>query len=181
MLGGCAAKRVEPLTVANSPAAPAVQGMAVFVVPAQGVEKELAASFDRELAFFLAEQGRNWVVGERVSAAAAAAPRLGIDVTGLPLQVFMRSRVEQIGEPLFSALHSLGLLLDVRYALLPFEVVCVPGTQGGTGRVEIGVALLDTRDGDVLWQGRVAGAAVERSSPLAAASAARALATQLAR
>ncbi|MGH7507377.1 MAG: hypothetical protein ACRELX_17115, partial [Longimicrobiales bacterium] len=66
------------------------------------------------------------------------------------------------------------------YALLPVAAGWVPDSTG-SGRVEMLVALIDTRGGAVRWYGALAGDAGPADSPATAASAAQALARAFAR
>jgi hypothetical protein len=154
-----------------------------MVLPAQASAVAPPESFDAELQFFLAERAPRvrWIFPDRLERALQNAPTLRVRLHELDVGAFHRTRVQRIGDPLFGELHSLGLLLDARLALLPYAVGYVPGTGEAPGRVEVYVALVDTADGDVLWIGAAAGQPSPQANTAASASAASALATLLAR
>jgi hypothetical protein len=142
---------------------------------------------DGELGFFLAEQAPrvHWVTSDAVRKAAANARSLNIRPEALAVSAFNGSRVTRIGDPVWGDLRLLGELVSARYAILPFATGFVPdsaGTAGTgtTGRVEIGAALIDTGNGNVLWIGYAAGDRGMASDAAITASAARALARKIA-
>lgn len=189
LLWACAPKVAPPSADAAPTAPPPLAGRAVFVLPAQPAPGaavaggEAVPGLDADIGYFLAERapGVRWVLQPAVERAAANAPTLRIRPRELAVAAFHRMKVERIGDPLFGELHTLGVLLEARLALLPYAAAWVPEPGGALGRVELGVALIDTSDGDVLWAGVVAGERAAPGSPGATASAASALARLLAR
>jgi hypothetical protein len=121
-----------------------------------------------------------WVPVAAVERAARRSPTLRIRPRELAVADFHRMRMLRIGEPLFSDLHALGLLLDARYSLLPYAVQYVTSPDSA-GRVEVAATVIDNGDGDVLWIGVVAGARGAPEDTATLTSAARALAERLGR
>lgn len=136
---------------------------------------------DADIAYFLPERapGVHWILPAEQERVLRNSPTLRIDPHQLDVAAFRRSRVERIGEPLFTDLHNLGLLLDARLALLPYAGGYVAGEAGAPGRVEVHAALVDTGAGAVLWIGAVAGQPGPATSAAVSASAASALAELL--
>jgi hypothetical protein len=191
-LAACTA-RAEPPSP-DRPAAtrpPDLTGASVMVLPAQAApgsntlpDAEPVPGLDREIAFWLGESAPRveWVFPPALARALERSPSLGIRLNSLAVSSFHRAEVEIIGDPLFGDLRALGALVDARYALLPVSAAFVPAADGGgSGRVEMRVALIDTRGGRVLWYGALAGDPAQAGSPMVAATAAQALARAVAR
>lgn len=180
------AERPDPDAPAQPP--PSLAGRAVFVLPSQPgtlnsapAGDEPVPGFDAALAAALAERAPRvrWIPATVVARAAQGSPMLRIRPRQLAVADFHRMRMLRVGEPLFTDLHGLGVLLDARYALLPWGVHYVPGNAGVEGRIEAGFAVIDTTDGDVLWSGVIAGTPAPEDDPESVASAARAAAERL--
>ena len=161
-----------------------------MVLPAQAApasnalpDAEAVPGLDREIAFWLAESAPrvNWVFPPALERALECSPSLGIRLRSLAVASFHRAEVEIIGDPLFGDLRALGALVDARYALLPVSAGYVPADSAGQGRVELRVALIDTRGGRVLWFGALAGQPGLPENPATVATAAQALARTVAR
>lgn len=162
-----------------------------MVLPAQAApgsntlpDAEPVPGLDREIGFWLAESAPRveWVFPPALERALERSPSLGIRLNSLAVSSFHRAEVEIIGDPLFGDLRALGALVDARYALLPVAAEFVmPADSGGLGRVELRVALIDTRGGRVLWYGALAGETGPADSPAVVATAAQALARTVAR
>lgn len=185
----CSARPAPPTAEDRPSAPPPLAGRQVFVLPAQAAPGNATAGgeavpgLDADIAYFLSERapGVRWIFQQQVERAAATSPTLKIRPRELNVAAFHRMKVERIGDPLFGDLHTLGVLLDTRYALLPYAAAYVQGPAEAQGRVEVALALIDTSDGDVLWTGVVAGERAAPAAPAATASAASALARLLAR
>ena len=181
------APRAEPVSPDRpAPPPPALAGRTVMLIPAQPAPSPDVAAvpgLDADLAFFLAERAPRvrWMFPDRLERALQNAPTLRVRLHELDVAAFHRARLDRIGEPLFSELHSLGVLLDAPLALLPYAAGYVPSAGGGNGRVEVQVALIDVTDGDVLWIGAVAGDPGPPDAAAATATAASALAALLVR
>jgi len=180
----CARRARPPVANEPSPAPPSLAGRAVLVLPLQptsGPGVLPAPGIDADLAFFLPERAPlvHWVLPAELERVLRSSPTLRIRPAELDVTALRRARLERIGEPLFTDLHNLGLLLDARLALVPYAGGYVAAAGGQAGRVELHVALIDTSDGDVLWLGAVAGQPGEAGSAAVTASAASALAQRL--
>ncbi|MEO7671293.1 MAG: hypothetical protein ABIV28_03655 [Longimicrobiales bacterium] len=168
--------------------APDLSSLNVMILPAQGpprgsrVQGLAGDGLDAEIGFFLAEQAPrvHWVMSDAVRKSAANARSLNIHPEALAVSAFNGSRVTRIGDPLWGDLRMLGELMSARYAILPFATGFVPDSTGTTGRVEIGAALIDTGNGNVLWIGYAAGDRGMAGDAVVTASAARALARKIA-
>jgi hypothetical protein len=188
----CAPKRAaapDPDAVVAPP--PVLSGLTVMILPAQapprgssviaGVE-EPVPGLDTEIGYFLAEQASrvHWITSDVVRKSAANARSLNIHPEALAVSAFHASRVKRIGDPLWGDLRLLGELMNARYAILPFAAGFARDSTGTQGRVEIGAALIDTGNGNVLWTGYAAGDRGPQDSRAVVASAARALARKIA-
>lgn len=176
----CAGRTAPPAPDEPSSPPPDLQGATVMVLPAQTADARSIAGLDREIAWWLGERGPRvqWVFPPALRDALARSPALGIQLDALAVNSFTRGEVKNIGDPLFGDLHSLGVLTNARVALLPVRAAWVPDGAGG-GRIEIGVALIETTGGRVLWFGVVAGGPAEEGSAAATATAAQALARRI--
>lgn len=142
---------------------------------------EPVPGLDSEIGFFLTQQAPRvrWVSVGAVRKAAASARSIGVHPDALAVSQFTGARLTRIGDPLWGDLRLLGTVTDARYALLPFAAGFAPDSTGTTGRVEIGFAIIDTGNGNVLWSGYVAGEKGVQDAPAVVASAARALARKI--
>jgi hypothetical protein len=181
LAGACARHPAPPVPGAANSAAPSLFGRPVMVLPVQptsGPGITAVPGLDADIAYFLPERapGVHWILPAELEKALRNAPTLRIRPRELEVGAFRRARLERIGEPLFTDLHNLGLLLNARLALLPYAAGYIAGSGSEPGRVEVQVAIIDTSDGDVLWIGAAAGQPASPSSAAASASAASALA-----
>jgi hypothetical protein len=177
----CSSRAPAPSADAPQRNAPDLGGRTVMVLPAQfapgggsgGLEP--VPGLDAEIAYWLADRGPRiqWVFPAAIDRALQRNPTLGIRPNALAVGAFHSMEVRNIGDPLFGDLRTLGALMDARYALLPTAAAYV--SREGGERVEVSAALIDTRGGNVLWFGVVAGNTGPRGSA-AVASAAEALA-----
>jgi hypothetical protein len=169
---------------------PDLSSLTVMILPAQAPPRgstaraglaEPVPGLDSEINFFLTQQAPRvrWVSTEAVKKAAASTRAIGVHPEALSVSQFSSARITRIGDPLWGDLRLLGTLMDARYALLPFAAGFAPDSTGTTGRVEIGVAIIDTGNGNVLWTGYVAGERGAQDAPAVVASAARALAKKI--
>jgi hypothetical protein len=140
------------------------------------------ATLEAELSFWLPQGAPRirWLLPAAIDDRASRTPALDVRARDLPIQDFLRARLQAIGDPLYGDLRKLALLMDVRPALLPIGAVWVQEADGN-GRVHLALALIDTTGGAVIWQGVVAGAAGPRPDQSTIASTAQALARQVAR
>jgi hypothetical protein len=151
-------------------------------VAARALSSEGRAQLEAELSFWLPEAARRirWVLPDAIDQRATRSPTLDVRARDLPVQDFLRARLQSIGDPLYGDLRKLALLMDVRPALLPIGAVWIE-EAGGTGRVHLALALIDTTGGAVIWYGVVAGAPGARVDQSTIASTAQALARMAAR
>jgi len=188
LAAACSGKRPPP-TADQAPQtrAPDLSGRTVIVLPAQpapGAPQvgEPVPGLDREIAFWLGEKAPRvkWVFPPQLERVLERSPSIEIDIHALAVSAFHRAEVRNIGDPLFGDLYRLSTLVDARFALVPVSAGWMPSTDG-TGHVETAVALIETFGGRVIWYGVVAGTSAPEGSTTAAASAAEALASRLAR
>ena len=200
----CVHRAPPPSADVPPPGPLALGGTTVMVMPAQpgrGASPDLAAAFDAELAFWLADRAPrvHWIPAADVERLVRNAPAIRVDVHNLDVRAFEGMRVRRIGDPLFGDIHNLGGVLDARLALIPAALAYLtpadsatlplgPGTGGkpparpvipAPGRMEVTAAVVSTFGGEVVWLGVVAGEPAAIDSPRAVASAARALARAL--
>jgi hypothetical protein len=187
LVTACSSRSTPPAADGPATRPPDLTGLRVMLLPAQAAPATAGAEdpvpgLDIELAYWLPDAAPRveWVFPAEIERALARSPSLRIRIRALAVASFHRAEVRNIGDPLFGDLRSLNALVDARYALLPVAAAWLP-QPGGSGRVELQVALIDTVGGGVLWYGAIAGEPGEEGSRAVAASAARALARTLAR
>jgi hypothetical protein len=194
-LAACA-HRSNPVPTPDAPAAPApdLSSLTVMILPAQAPPSgssvraqpgEPVPGLDAEIGFFLTEQAPrvHWVSSDAVKKGAARAQSIHVDPAALSVLQFSTARIRRIGDPLWGDLRLLGEVMNARYAVLPFAAGFAPdsgASAGGSGRVEIGAAIIDTGNGNVLWTGYAAGEHGQEGAPAVIASAARELAKRIA-
>lgn len=168
---------LSSLTVMVLPTQPPPRGSKLIAGSAEPVP-----GLDSEIAFFLADQAPrvHWVMSDAVIKAARNARSIGVHPDALAVAAFSTTRLKRIGDPLWGDLRLLGEVTNARYAVLPFSAGFAPDSAGGTGRVEIGAAIIDTGNGNVLWTGYAAGEHGPQDARSVIASAARALAHKIA-
>lgn len=195
----CASSPAPPAADAQQQPFPDIGGQRVMLLPVQRVvpavsppasadtsrsalalSAESLRALEAELAYWLPEHaGRvGWVLPDAIERAAEGSAAIEISVRELPVRDFQRSRLQSIGDPLYGDLRRLAVLTNARLALLPIGAVWIPEI-GGTGRVHVAAALIDTMGGRVLWYGVAAGSAGSIDDDAVVASAARALAVQV--
>lgn len=200
-VAACAGSHTPPAADTAQQAFPDIGGRRVMLLPVQQVvpaisppatadtarpmlalSSESLSALEAELAYWMPEHAQRvrWVLPDAIERAAKGSAALELSVRDLPVQDFQRSRLQSIGDPLYGELRRVAVVTDARLALLPIGAVWIPET-GGTGRVHVAAALIDTMGGRVLWYGVAAGSAGGRDDPATIASAARALALQVPR
>lgn len=191
-LSACSGHRAPPAPGPDTPGGPPpdLSSLTVMILPAQAPPRgstvraglsEPVPGLDSEIGFFLTQQAPRvrWITSDAVRKAAANARSIGVHPDALSVSQFASAKITRIGDPLWGDLRLLGTVVDARYALLPFAAGFAPDSTGTTGRVEIGVAIIDTGNGNVLWTGYVAGERGMQDAPAVVASAARALAKKI--
>lgn len=198
LLCGCAQRPAPPSAEAPERPFPDMSGRTIMLLPvqpatptmtlpagavaAQPLSGDGRAMLEAELSFWLPEAAPRirWVLPATIDQRAERSPTLEVRPRDLPVQDFLRARLQSIGDPLYGDLRKLALLMDVRPALLPIGAVWVQ-EAGGNGRVHLALALIDTTGGAVIWYGVVAGASGPRADAVTIASTAQALARLAAR
>jgi hypothetical protein len=150
--------------------------------PARALSGESLQALESELAYWLPEHAARtrWVLPDEIVRASEGSAALQMNVRDLSVHDFQRSRLQTIGDPLYGDLRKIAVVTDARLALLPIGAVWIPEI-GGSGRVHIAAALIDTMGGRVLWYGVAAGDAGAMDDAATVASAARALTMQVPR
>lgn len=138
---------------------PDLAGQPVMVLPVQ-INQGVAGDPDAELAFALKSHAPNvgWILPDSIRSALQASPALQAPLTGLPVEVFLRTEVQRLGDPVYGVLRRLGALTGADLAVLPVAALAVPPSAQEAGEVQISAALMDVRTGRVLWYGVEAGA-----------------------
>lgn len=201
LLAACSSSPAPPAADTQQQAFPDIGGQRVMLLPVQQVvpaisppesadtmrpplalSVESLRAIEAELSYWMPEHAHRvqWVLPEAVERAASGSAALQISVRDLSVRDFQRARLERIGDPLYGDLRRIGAVTDARLAFLPIGAVWIP-ELGGSGRVHIAAALIDTVGGRVLWYGVAASSPGDRNDPGVAASAARALAVQVPR
>lgn len=173
----CASSREAPQAGDSSGAMPSLRSVRVMVLPVQRV-RGVAGDLDTELAFHLRARGgaAEWILPPALRRASARSPGISSSVEALPVDAFLVTEVNRIGDPLFGLLTRVGALVDAQIALLPIEVRNRVATSERAGAVEVVATLIHVRTGRVLWFGVVEGVSSETGSFGAAASALEVLA-----
>jgi hypothetical protein len=201
LLAACASSPAPPAADTAQQAFPDIGGQNVMLLPVQhavpaisppaatdttramlALSPESLRALEAELAYWLPEHAARvrWVLPEQLERAVSRSAAIQVSVRDLPVRDFQRSRLEAIGDPLYGDLRKVAVLTDARLALLPIGAIWIPET-GGSGRVHVAAALIDTMGGAVLWYGVASGAPGRPDDATAVASAARALALQVPR
>lgn len=196
LLAGCAQRAAPPSADAPQAPFPDLSGRGVLVLPVQAavplvrlpetvdperpparLDSETLAMLEAELGYWLAERAPRvrWILPDAVERAVQRERSLEVEVRALAVQDFQRARLQSIGDPLYGQLRRIGALFDTRPVLLPIGALWVPET-GGTGRIHLALALIDTTGGAVIWSGVVAGGSYRVPDAAAVASTAQTLA-----
>lgn len=166
---------------------PALAGVRVMVFPVQA-QPGVAGDATREMVFALgAAPHVRWLAPDDLRAALRGSPSLDVELTGLPVGVFLQREVRRVGDPLYGVLRRLAALTDGEVAMIPLqvrhraaEVDPVASAPPGPGHLEVVATLVSPRNGRVFWTGVVAGAPGAADDPAALASAMEALVDRLA-
>lgn len=169
-------------------AVPNLQGRSVMVLPTQirqGIPPSVSA--DSELRFALEQRGPSveWLFPDTLRTITSRSPGITAPLEGLPVGIFLRARVERIGDPLYGHLRRLSALTSSPLALIPIrlryrETPEAIGDQVFEPAMELMAVLLHVQSGRVLWFGVVDGATGGPTDPRSLASAADRLARVMA-
>ncbi len=173
ILLGCGSQGGPPVAGTTFGALPDLRGHRVMVFPVQ-IVTGVPGNVDGELGFALSSRGGDveWQFPERLRRVAERAPGSDLRVTGLPVGVFLRAEVRRVGDPLFGYLLRMAAITGAELAILPVEARFRPASERGAAGIELAVAMINSRNGRVLWYGVVEGDPGEADDPRALASAA---------
>jgi hypothetical protein len=153
-----------------------------MVLPFQ-LREGLAGDPDDEFAFALQGTASSveWILPDEIRAQMRASPALDAPLDGLPVEVFLRTEVDRLGDPIFGVLRRLSAVTGADLVLLPVAVFpeTVVEDEGGGARIRASAALMSARTGRVLWYGVEAGPG-HGGDPAALATVMDALARRLA-
>lgn len=133
---------------------PDLRGQKVMVLPFQ-LRQGAVSDADAELAFALAGRGAavDWILPGEIRESLRASPALDAPLEGLPVEVFLRTQVDRLGDPVFGVLRRLGAVTGADLALLPVAVVAHGDEAEAPAGVRVNAALMDVRTGRVVWYG----------------------------
>lgn len=179
----CAGPRPRPPEPGESRGfVPELRGQRVMVLPFQ-LREGLAGDPDDEFAFALQGTASSveWILPDEIRAQMRASPALDAPLDGLPVEVFLRTEVDRLGDPIFGVLRRLSAVTGADLVLLPVAVFpeTVVEDEGGGARIRASAALMSARTGRVLWYGVEAGPG-HGGDPAALATVMDALARRLA-
>lgn len=155
-------------------------GRTVVVFPTQRVI-DVPGDPDAELAFALRTRGGagRWVLPEALRAQLARSPGLDVPLDGLPIDVFFRSEVRRVGDPLYGIVRRAAAMSDATAVLIPLGVTWRAETPEAGSAVEVTAAVLDVLTGRVVWFGVLEGAAATPEDPAGLVQAMERLAAAL--
>lgn len=188
---GAPASTQAPATSPPAPVPPAeatvpplrLSGQKVLVLPVQAApgmpfgSEEQATS---ELVFALGERDprASWIFPDALRRALRSAPGFASDPGNLPADPLVHHREHVAVDPLIGELRRFGALTDARLVLLPRFAAWIRDPSGG-GRVRFSAALIDSRNGDVIWWGEADGDLRPTADTQALASAASAITSRM--
>jgi hypothetical protein len=131
---------------------PELRGQKVMVLPFQ-LRDQSIGDVDAELAFALQERAPSveWMLPAEITAALRASPALDAPLTGLPVEIFLRTEVDRLGDPVYGVLRRLGAVTGADLVLLPVAAFLRSSGPGEPEAVQVSVALMDVRTGRALW------------------------------
>jgi hypothetical protein len=156
---------------------PALEGQRVMILPVlAGSPPEL----DTEIGNRLPQRApaTDWLLPDELQAMLDRAPAWRVRLNALPRHIAdAGGRAPRLVDPTYGSLRQLGAIADAMVALMPI-MVRQEATAAGLV-LELDVALVNVRGGQVLWIRTVRGEAADGSVRAAAAAAAETLATAL--
>ncbi|CAA9365837.1 MAG: hypothetical protein AVDCRST_MAG68-4833 [uncultured Gemmatimonadetes bacterium] len=185
-LAACGAPRPAPHAAppppppVSSTAAMDFRGQRVLILPVQSAEavgtRDEATS---ELVFALRERDERtqWVTPDQLRRALRGTPGYAADPGTLPDDAFLHHGERTIVDPLGSVVRRYSALTDTRVVVIPRAARWIAGAAGG--RVRMSAAVVDARNGRVLWFGDAEGEPRPAFGREALASAAAALAARM--
>ncbi|HEX8362578.1 MAG TPA: hypothetical protein VF613_20830 [Longimicrobium sp.] len=185
-LAACGAPRPAP-TAAPAPPPPVSStapmdfgGQRVLILPVQSAEavgtRDEATS---ELVFALRERDERtqWVTPDQLRRALRGSPGYAADPGTLPDDAYLHHGERTIVDPLGSVVRRYSALTDTRVVVIPRSARWIDGGAGG--RVRMSAAVVDARNGRVIWFGDAEGEPRPAFGREALASAAAALAERM--
>lgn len=156
-------------------------GQRVLVLPvqaAEGVAGRDAAT--AEVLFALGERDSRtqWVSPEQLRSALRRAPGYAADPGTLPDDAYQHHGERYIVDPLGGVVRRYSALTDARVVVIPRAVRWIADAAGG-GRVRVTAAVIDARNGRVVWYGEADGDPRPEADRAAVATAAAALAARM--
>ncbi len=185
-LAACAPPRPAPTAAppppppVSSTAAMDFGGQRVLILPVQSAEAVgTRDEVTSELVFALKERDERtqWVTPDQLRRALRGAPGYAADPGTLPDDAYLHHGERTIVDPLGSVVRRYSALADARVVVIPRAARWVEGPAGG--RVRMSAAVVDARNGRVLWFGDAEGEARPTFGREALASAAAALAERM--
>ena len=142
---------------------------------------EAYPELDTEIEYALgrADDGTTWLFAGELDEAINRNPGTDLSIRNLPVRVLLAAEIERLGDTLFAQVYRLGMLTNSGYALLPLEARETEGTAGVF--LEVTSVLVDARSGLILWMGVVRGTDGPEGAVMLAATAAEAVALEVAR
>jgi hypothetical protein len=163
--------------VLPEPAPPLLEGHRIMLLPVRAADPP---ALNAELSFWLPERspGVDWVLPDELQRTVDRAPALRVRLDALPRDVVDAGRRSPyIVDPAYGELRRIGAVTDATLALMPMavrELGAAPSTE-----LELSVALVDIRGGQVVWIRTVRGRSADGSAHGAVAAVAEALARTL--
>lgn len=184
--GSKAAPAASPVP-ARAPAASAMPamdfgGQKVLILPVQAAEGVgTRDEVTSELVFALTERDARtqWVTPDQLRRALRGSPGYAADPGTLPDDAYVHHGERSIVDPLGSVIRRYSALSDARVVVIPRAARWMEAPAGGAGRVRMTAAVVDARNGRVVWYGDADGDERPAFSREALASAAGALAERM--
>jgi hypothetical protein len=173
-VAGAAGCGPRPLPVTP---APALDGHRIMLLPVRVTDPP---ALDAELAARLPERSAavEWVLPQELQRAMDRAPALRVRLDAMPREIVDGGRRgPHLVDPAYGTVRLLGAVVDATLALVPVAVRQPDATS--PNELELTVALVDIRGGQVLWIRSVKGLSGDGSQQGAAAAVAEALARTL--
>ncbi|HYW13453.1 MAG TPA: hypothetical protein VE871_15945 [Longimicrobium sp.] len=158
-------------------------GQRVLILPVQtasglNVSREKATA---EVVFALGERDTRtvWITPDQLRASMRRIPNYAPDPATLPPGAFQHRGERYIIGELAMRVRRYTSLMDARLALVIRDARWIPAPDGATGMVRISAAMVDSRNGTVVWYGEADGEPRPLPDDAAVATAAAALAARM--
>jgi len=155
LLAGCASTPEAPPEPGEARGGlPALSGQRVMVLPIQRNAWTARDAADAELLFALDQRlpGVTWVGPDELARLRGQSPVMDFPLDRLPIDMFFRSEVTRVGDPIYGVLRRTAAVADADHALIPLRL---GATRPVEGEPETGLSLMstliDVRTGRVLW------------------------------